>query len=173
MINGATFANVDYVVPPSNMRKVSVDGNGTTNPFWGQKDKIQKVVRNMLIDLGVQYENAVKGRLDKDGKDAEDFAVHQMNGKQSHIQPHKCLAQNMDRSKTYLRYMPMETNNKTVTYLLDGKQDITEAIKPFLAVPKAAQTQIKAGLTEDRVIAWNTLDINNITALRVLGMEVR
>ena len=170
-INGATFANVDYTVPVSALRKAAVDGSGAVNPLWSRKDDIRKIVTNMAINLGPCYQNAVQGRLDKDNVETE-FVAQGMKGKQAHDAPHPCLCQNMDRSKTYIRYMPMPTSNKTVQYVLDG-QDVGDQLVGFLAVPKAAKTQTDAGLTEDRTIPWNTLDINNITAIRLLGVEVK
>ena len=172
-VSHAVFANVDYSVPASAMRKTALDGTGRVNPHWAEKDSVRKVVTGALINLGVVYENAVKNRLEK--VDASDgsvsvFTVQEMKGKQAHENPHKCLCQNLDRTKTYLRYQPMESKKRQVAYVLNGN-DITAEIAPWISQPAASGTQGAAGLIEEQV-AWVTLDINNIIAIRILGEEI-
>ena len=170
MVSGAVFAKVDYSVPVATLRKSAVDGSGAVCPLWNRKDDIRKEVTGMLIDLGVKYEQAIKNRLEKDGANPDNFKAEAMNGKQAHQDDHKCLCQNMDRSKTYLRYMPMPCS-PAVRYMLDGK-DVGSQLVGFLAVPKPSQKQFNAGLDEERTIAWNTLDIQNITSISLLGVVI-
>jgi len=172
-IDKAVFASVDYSVPASAMRKTALDGTGRVNPHWSEKDSVRKVVTNALINLGVVYENCVKARLEKlDSSDGSIsvFTAQGMNGKQAHENPHKCLCQNLDRTKTYLRYQPMESKKRQVAYVLNGN-DITAEIAPWISQPAASGTQGAAGLIEEQV-AWVTLDINNIIAIRILGEEI-
>jgi hypothetical protein len=167
-INGGVFASVDYETPKHGLLKTSkVDG--TTNPFWSQKDQIVKVVTDCQINLGVVYENAVNGRLEK--KDITPDFESAPNWMVAHTEPHKNLCQNKDHSKTYVRYMPMGNGNMTVRYMLNG-QDVTDQVRKFRKVQPSASRQETAGLEKDEQIVWRVLDLANITALRVLGMEV-
>ena len=168
-IQGAVFCKVDYATPNHALLKTSkVDGS--INPFWTRKDDIRKVVTNAAINLGVIYGNALNGRLER--KDIEpNFVAQPMKGKVEHTFKHKNLCQSIDGSKTYVRYMAMPTKGMTVQYMLDGN-DITDQIGLYKKVNNPVQTQTDAGLSEDEQIVWRTLDIANITALRVLGNEV-
>lgn len=170
-VNGGCFANVDYTTKESRLRKSATDGSGDVNPLWNRKDDLQKVVTGMLVNLGVVYGRAVVNRVVGAGGDPDAFRVEAMSGKQEHAIPHKNLCQNMDRSKTYLRYMPCSTSKKTVTYLLDGK-DVGAELARFIASPAPSKKQQDAGLSAGETIAWNTLDINNIDKLTVLGVTV-
>jgi len=54
----------------------------------------------------------------------------------------------------------------SVSYELNG-QDITEQVKLYRKPRKSTATQEAKGLSQDEQIAWRTLDIANITELRV------
>jgi hypothetical protein len=170
-INGGCFAKVDYSTPNHGLLKTSkVDGS--TNPFWVQKDEIRKVVEDCQINLGVVYGNAVNGRIIKKGDVEPDFVSKPMRGKVEHSNPHKNLC--MDEktgTKTYIRYMPMGNKGMTVKYMLNGI-DITDAIKLYKSPKVDVTTQAEKGLTGDDQLVWRTLDIANVTALRVLGVEI-
>lgn len=170
-ISGATFANADYTIPAkAYIRKGATDGSGATNPLWNQKDDIKCVVTGAQLNLGVVYGNAVQNRIVGKGSDVE-YDVDKMYGKQSHIAPHKLLCQNTDRSKTYLRYMPVKSSNKVSTFILNGV-DVTAQLKPFMAKKSDSRKQAKAGLNDAEQVQWRTLDIANVDALNLLGMTV-
>lgn len=171
-INGGVFANIDYSIPAKTyVRKGATDGSTAVNPLWNAIDRVRIERTNVQINLGVIYDHAINGRLER--RDIEPlFEASEMAGKVSHIQPHKNLCQNADRTKTYLRYMPMHNTNSTSRFVLDG-QDVTEILKPFQSIRNnESKKQTEAGLEVGQQIEWRTLDLNNITALRVLGMEV-
>jgi hypothetical protein len=173
-INGGVFASVDYSIPAkSYIRKKATDGSNAINPLWDRKEDIRIERENVQINLGVVYGKAVQGRQVR--KEIEpDFTPESLNktGKKAHSNPHKNLCQNMAESKTYVRYMPMQNKNKTSRFVLDGV-DVTAQLKPFNAkVSNYSNKQATAGLAEDEQIIWRTLDIANITALRVLGAEI-
>ena len=168
-VNGGCFANVSYSCPNDTL-KGAKDGSGAINPFWKRKDDIRKVVDNCHINLGVIYGNAINGRLDKKELPT-DFTPAEQKGKQEHINRHKNLCQNIDRTKTYIRYMVMKSNDMTVKYMLDGN-DITAELKPFKAVHSEIGTQANAGLTGEEQIIWRTLDIANIKSLSLMGVTI-
>ncbi|MCP3684191.1 MAG: hypothetical protein GY861_16030 [bacterium] len=171
-INGATFATVDYSTPNHSLLKTSkVDGS--INPFWADKADIRKVVTNSLINLGVKYEQAVNGRITKKGDVDADFTAKPMNGKVEHTDSHKLLCQDAKTgTKTYIRYMPMSTKNMEVKYVLNGK-DITSAIDLYKPVKKEASRQADKGLDRSEQVMWRTLDIANVTTIRILGTEIQ
>ena len=169
-VNGGCICNVSYSVPASDIRKGATDGTDKINPYWARKDDVRKVVQNCQINLGVIYGNAINGRLDKKELPAN-FVPAEMKGKQEHANKHKNLCQNMDRTKTYVRYMAMGNKTMTVKYVLDGK-DITAELKPFKAIKEESHTQANAGLEQEEQIVWRTLDLANITALSIMGMTI-
>jgi len=172
-VNGGVFASVDYTIPAkSYIVKKAKDGSGAINPLWDRKDDIVVERQNVQINLGVVYENAINGRMVR--KDIEPtFDAVAMKGKVAHITPHKNLCQNVDRSKTYIRYMPCKNGNSTSRMLLDG-QDVTAALVPFQSVQKdGSSRQAAAGLDATEQIAWRTLTIDNIDAIRILGVEIK
>ena len=60
----------------------------------------------------------------------------------------------------------------TVQYILNGK-DITGAIVLYKRQLTEATRQADKGLDQNEQIMWRTLDIANITAIRVLGEEIQ
>jgi hypothetical protein len=131
---------------------------------------IVKVVTNSQINLGVVYQNAVNGRLEK--KDIEgDFVSKPMKGKSEHPNAHKNLCVSDKTGNTLVRYMPMGNRNMTVTYMLHGK-DITDQIKCYKKPRYEAVRQANVGLGEADQIVWRTLELGNIDAIRILGDEV-
>ena len=171
-ITGATFANVDYSSPSHGLLKTSkIDGS--INPFWASKDDIRKVVKNSLINLGVKYEQAVNGRIEKKGEVAPDFTAQPMRGKVEHSDAHKLLCQDEKTgTKTYVRYMPMSTKSMTVQYMLNGK-DISGAIELYKPIKAESNTQTDKGLDGAEQIVWRTLDLANVTELRLLGDTIQ
>jgi len=170
-VNGGSFANVSYNVPASDIRKGATDGSDKVNPLWSRIKEVRKVVDNCQINLGVIYGKAINGRLDKKDLPA-DFVPQEMKGKQEHVNKHKNLCQNMDRTKTYVRYMAMgNKGTMSVKYVLDGK-DVTAELKPFKAIKEESQTQANAGLEQEEQIVWRTLDLENITSLSIMGMVI-
>src|ERR1039457_5891397 len=166
-VNGACFVKLDYDVPAADMRKGATDGSGLVNPYWAVKDSVRKVVTGAVANLGPNYANAVNGRLDKDNVGST-FVAQPMKGKVECENPHKCLCQNLDGSKVYLRYMPFDSGTKTVAYMLNGK-DISAELKPYLAVRAPSGTQGSVGLVEEHQILWNTLCLSNITKIEIMG----
>jgi len=166
-INGGVFAKVSYETKNDTLKTSKVDG--TINPFWADKDKIVKVVEDCQINLGVVYENAVNGRLEK--KDIEPTFEAGENWMVAHNEPHKNLCQNKDHSKTYIRYMPMGNKTMTVKYILNG-QDITDAIRNYKKPHVETATQANAGLTGADQIVWRCLEVANITSINILGAEI-
>ena len=169
-ITGGVFANVDYSIPAkSYIRKKATDGSVAINPLWDRKDDIRIERTNVQINLGVRYENGVNGRLIKVADLEPDFTAEGLEryGKTAHSDSHKNLCQNLARTKTYVRYMPMQNKNKTSRFVLDGV-DVTAQLKPFNAkVKQSSDKQTNAGLDEANQIKWRTLDLDNITELRV------
>jgi len=171
-INGGVFANVDYsIAAKSYIRKGASDGSKAVNPLWDRKDDIRLERENVQINLGVIYGKAVNGRLEKKELDAN-FTPVSMYGKVEHSNPHKNLCMSLDGSKVYVRYMPMKNKNTSSRFVLDGV-DVTAQLAAFRKPQsKSVGRQKEAGLNEDEAITWRTLTLDNITTLRVLGMEV-
>lgn len=171
-IQGAVFAVIDYSIPAKAYLRAKAEINGVkvANPYWKRVDDIRCEHTNIQINLGVIYQNAVNGRLER--KEIEPtFNAEAMQGKVPHINPHKLLCQSTDRSKTYLRYMPMKSHQSSTIFTLDG-QDITDALRPFMAPQKdESKRQEDAGLNKQEQIVWRTLTLDNIKSLRVLGAE--
>ena len=166
---GATHCNVSYVLTDlKELRQKSPTDKSMINPYWSQikAQEVRKVVDNAHINLGVIYENAINKKLDKKELDA-DFEAEAMRGKIPHINHHKCLCQNLDRTKTYISYQPKLSDNMIVKYML-GDKDITAELKPFKAIHKEIATQANAGLTGKEQIDWRTLTIANITSLIIM-----
>ena len=175
-ITGATFAKVDYSIPAkSYIRKKATDGSTAINPLWDRKDDIRIERENVQVNLGVIFKSVMDGRIEKIGEVEEaDYNVEALEkqGKTAHSNPHKLLCQNLARTKTYLRYMPMQNKNRTSRFVLDGK-DVTATLKPFMAkVKDYSKKQENAGLEGDQQVKWRTLDIANVRKLSVLGSEI-
>jgi hypothetical protein len=170
-INGAIICNVDYTLNahPSYIRKGATDGSGAVNPLWGRKADIKLVRKNVQINMGIRYTQAVNGRLEKIDA-TPDFEAGPMMGKVSHENPHKNICvKEKDTSVVYLCYMPMKNANHVTTYELDGK-DVTDLMEAFKPVPKAkseSKKQADKGLEGKKQIGYRTLTIANIDTLTI------
>jgi len=174
-ITGATFATIDYNVPAKTyIRKKATDGSGQVNPLWDKASDIRLEVQNRQVDLGVKYASMIEKKLGRKGVEL-DFVPEPLEnyGKQAHSDGHKLLCQNMDRSKTYLRFNPMQSKNTERSFTLDGA-DVTDQMKPFMAKKSVSKKQQDAGLDKEEVIEWRTLDIANVKRIEisVLGVEI-
>ena len=152
-INGCTFAGIKAVTP------VKLKG-GKKNPMQG---KVYKVVENgncMLFPNKSSngYENMVKRRLEKEGKDAENFKLgKRVWGKRIENTP---LVEH--KGKYYLEIIYMQTPK--IHYMYDGKPIEKDKIE---GLPEKKTEGKQGGL--DNKVYIRTISLDNIKELKLFG----
>jgi len=175
-ITGGTFAKVNYsIVAKPYIRKGATDGSKTVNPLWAFAGDIRCERTNVQINLGARYGKVVEAHIaNTTGREDDDalYPVEPAKGKQAHAIPHKLLCQNMDRSKTYINYIPMQNKAITTRFTLNGV-DVTAQLTPFMAKKAAPSAKQAAyGLAVEDQVQWRTLEAANVTSMTLLGKVI-
>jgi hypothetical protein len=173
-INGKAwcFASMDYTTGVGSQYRaklIGADGIKVINPLWKRKKDIVKTVKNIELHLGIRYQDNINARLERDGKEGTFTAKPAWYI--AHSEPHTNLVQNKDRSQTYVKYEPKAHGKTDIDYTLDGI-DVTDQVKAFMVKREDSKAQADAGLTGDQQIKPNVIKVQNITRLKVNGMEI-
>lgn len=156
-IKGATFIGMDTETP------VTLKG-GKTNPLQG---RVTKQVNNSNVMLFQNktvngYDNMVRRRLEKEGKDADAFQL----GPRAWGIREDGMPFIHHNGKMYLEVIFLNAGD--VKYFVDGNETPKEAIQG-LDTDKAEGEQ--GGL--DNKVIIRTYNVDNIKAMRVDGKEYR
>ena len=146
---GQMGINCTYRTEPK-MRK-------TNNPYFGRVEK-QTTATNARF--GVDYENAVNGKLEKEGLTA-DF----IKGASMTDYVNAFINESHDKTKHYLKLGGNSSTKFHSEYFVDGRK-ATDAelaeIETFLQVSKPSQKQINAGLQPSDTYIHITINVDNI-----------
>lgn len=155
-INGCTFASMDTVTP------VPLKG-GKGNPFQGRVHMVQTGGRVMLFTNKKSngYENMVKRRLEKEGKDPESFHLGNLPWG-TRVEGSPIILHN---DTYYIQVILFDPG--TITYTLDGVMYPAEKIE---GLPDPVKTSKSQGI-DNGVVVW-TIKLENIKALRLFKEEV-
>lgn len=156
-VNGATFAGLDTVT------QVKLKG-GKKNPFQGRVTKMTKGSTVMLFTNKNSngYENMVKRRLEKEGKDAESFALKPRAwGQRIENSP---FVEHKD--KKYIECIFIKGGESV--YMVDGKEVSKDEIE---GLPDAKPSDDSQGGVENKVVI-RTYAIDSIEKMRVLGEKI-
>jgi len=173
-INGGCMCNVNYTIPAKQyIRKGATDGSNKTNPLWNRINDIKIERKNVQLNLGVRYEQSANGRLIAKNYEPN-FKSEAIPGRTEHNDIHKNICQDISHTKTYIRYMPMDNDNNSTKYTLNGK-DVTNTLKPYMVDRSqySSVAQANAGLKGSEQIVWRTLNIDHVDTIRILGAETK
>lgn len=142
----------------------------TNNPYLGRVRKVS-VYRNAV--LGVDYENAVNGRLERKGEVA-DYKADAPKGKK-HYNAFFYVS-DKDENVFYLKIGIRKNTNIESEYLVDGRAataDEKAEIKSFLtSYSPSVKKQADAGLDESEQYRIVTPKLENVVGIRLGGRTI-
>lgn len=158
-VSGTSFCSMDTITP------VKLSG-GKANPMQG---KVTKHTANNQVMLFSNtnsngYENMVRRRLEKEGKDPDSFKLGALPWGQRI--PDTPMIEHND--KTYIQVI-FNKPGKSV-YMLDGEPIEADAIE---GLPETKIISKSQGLEEDNQVVIRTFQLDNIESIRLLGEEIK
>lgn len=156
-VSGSTFVGIDT-------ETVVKLGGGKKNPYQGKLIK-RMIGANVMLFSNTNmnsYSNMVKRRLEKEGKNPEEFTV----GPRAWGERVENMPLVKHKDETYLEVIFLKAGN--VEYVMDGNIiDKPEEIEGF---PTVKATGGEQGGLEDKVII-RTFNVNSITGIRANGQS--
>lgn len=134
------------------MNKKAVDGSGAINPYWEQDIRKYTYLTGVI---GFNYQKAVNGRREKEGKEADFIAESPQWGE---MIAKAAKAHFVDGIVKL--YIPVCCKDTICQYYADAQGNIIdkESLKPFLPIKKAEGA--RQGL--ENVLVYRTYTVTNI-----------
>lgn len=136
----------------------------TNNPFVG---RVKKVTTYTNAILGVDYQNAVNNRLERNGN-AADYQAETPKGKKHY---NAFFYVSLDGETFYLKIGMYKNTSSKSTYIIDGHEATNneiEALKPFLQSKSySVAKQAEAGLDEANQYKIVTPKAQNVVSVKL------
>lgn len=170
-INGAEFASIDTLVAVPLNKTLAGRGTGD-NPHHGRVFKRSEGISVMVYTNknSNAYENMVKRRLVKEGKEAEDFQLGE-RAFGTRIE-NSCFIQHTLKGQTvpqeYLEVICLHGAKRTEYMVLNDKNQLVPIKKEEIIgmKPEAVNPEGQGGLSEENRVIIRTYKVENVKRIR-------